>query len=368
MKYFKFFIILILHFGCKHYDNPIEEVMASSNEKIKKVADSLDKYEVQIIFSEVHRDKDNKVTFTDYSFQVDDSIYFYPASTVKFPTSLLVLEKVDKDSILNRDTPFFVQEDSVETTLAKEIIKIFAVSDNDANNRLFEYMGQDYMNKAFKDKDINGRISHRLGVDYAEILTTKPLIFQINDSTLYTTTPTVNEPIVPLKIKKLQKGRGYYDGDSLIMKPKDFSYRNYLPVSSLHNIMKRFIFPELYPYDEQFHLSESDRQFILENMKIIPRKAGYDPKEYYDSYGKFFIYGDTRELIPDAIDIYNKVGYAYGYLTDCAYIVDKKKNKEWLITATIHVNDNQIFNDDKYEYDNIGIPFLAELGRQLIKF
>ena len=62
------------------------------------------------------------------------------------------------------------------------------------------------------------------------------------------------------------------------------------------------------------------------------------------------------------------MGYAYGYLTDCAYIVDKKKNKEWLITATIHVNDNQIFNDDKYEYDNIGIPFLAELGRQLIKF
>ena len=31
----------------------------------------------------------------------------------------------------------------------------------------------------------------------------------------------------------------------------------------------------------------------------------------------------------------------------------------------ITVNKNGIFNDDDYEYDEIGIPFLAELGREL---
>ena len=70
--------------------------------------------------------------------------------------------------------------------------------------------------------------------------------------------------------------------------------------------------------------------------------------------------------MPEHIIIYNKVGYAYGYLTDCAYIVDKKKNKEYIITATIYVNKNGIFNDDMYEYDTVGLPFLAELGRQLL--
>jgi hypothetical protein len=77
------------------------------------------------------------------------------------------------------------------------------------------------------------------------------------------------------------------------------------------------------------------------------------------------MYGDTKEDIPDHINIHNKVGDAFGYLMDNAYIVDTKYNVSFLVTATIHVNRNGIFNDDDYEYDSIGFPFLAELGRQL---
>jgi hypothetical protein len=36
-----------------------------------------------------------------------------------------------------------------------------------------------------------------------------------------------------------------------------------------------------------------------------------------------------------------------------------------MVTATLLVNKNKIFNDGIYEYDEIGIPFLAELGRKL---
>ena len=35
--------------------------------------------------------------------------------------------------------------------------------------------------------------------------------------------------------------------------------------------------------------------------------------------------------------------------------------------ATISVNENMIYNDDIYEYDEIGIPFLAALGRSVHK-
>ena len=100
-------------------------------------------------------------------------------------------------------------------------------------------------------------------------------------------------------------------------------------------------------------------------MHTVPRKAGYDPKTYYDGYCKFFIYGDTKENIPEYLEIYNKVGFAYGTLTDCAYIKDTEKNIDFLLTATILVNKDGIFNDDAYEYDEIGIPFLAQLGREI---
>ena len=81
-----------------------------------------------------------------------------------------------------------------------------------------------------------------------------------------------------------------------------------------------------------------------------------------------FIYGDKKERIPDHIRTFNKVGWAYGYLTDVSYIVDFEKGIEFFLTATISVNENQIFNDDQYEYETIGLPFLSQLGKVLYDY
>ncbi len=63
----------------------------------------------------------------------------------------------------------------------------------------------------------------------------------------------------------------------------------------------------------------------------------------------------------DAI-IFNKVGDAYGYLTDVAYVMDTKNNIEFMVAATIHVNGNGVFNDGVYEYASKGFPFFKDLG------
>ena len=348
----------------KEVQNPLEQALRSQHIKIRQVVDSIDNYEVQIQLTTIKRNTNN-VTFHDYSFRVDDSVYFYPASSVKFPIAVLALEKLEKEQ-LRRDTRFFVEGDSVETTFANEITKIFAVSDNDAYNRLFDYLGTDYINNTLKSKGVDPvRISHRLSVDDADNVETKPLILFINDST-YTTTKTMyNSPVEKLNLKKIEKGSGYYQDGILINEPMDFSYKNYLPISALHQLMKRIIFPEKFQSKETFNLSQNNYQFLLSAMSILPKNAGYSVDEFYDGYVKFFLFGDTKETIPDHLKIYNKVGYAYGYLTDCAYIKDTKNDVEFILTATIHVNKNGIFNDDTYEYEEIGIPFLAELGRQI---
>ena len=129
--------------------------------------------------------------------------------------------------------------------------------------------------------------------------------------------------------------------------------------------MKRVSYPNAFEIKEQFIIGKEDQEFLLKTMKTIPREVGYNDTEYYDGYVKFFMFGDTKDRIPEHIDISNKVGYAYGYLTDCALIEDNKHGVSFLITATIHVNKDEIFNDDVYEYESVGIPFLAEVGRQL---
>ena len=74
--------------------------------------------------------------------------------------------------------------------------------------------------------------------------------------------------------------------------------------------------------------------------------------------------GDAKS-IPDHIRIFNKVGDAYGFLTDASYIVDFKNGIEFILSATIYANENQTFNDDNYEYDEIGLPFLRDLGQAI---
>ena len=72
--------------------------------------------------------------------------------------------------------------------------------------------------------------------------------------------------------------------------------------------------------------------------------------------------------MPDSVRIFNKVGLAYGYVTDNAYIVDFERGIEFLLTAVVLVNENGIFNDGAYEYDEVGLPFLAELGRVIYAY
>jgi hypothetical protein len=104
---------------------------------------------------------------------------------------------------------------------------------------------------------------------------------------------------------------------------------------------------------------------------MFPRESKYpkyDPAEYWDSYVKFFMFGDKKYSLTGEIRIFNKVGEAYGYLIDNAYVVDFNNNIEFLLSANIYVNEDQIFNDDKYEYDQIGFPFLSNLGAVIYNY
>ena len=370
-KLFSILILLSFLGACKEEqraNNALEFALASKHPRIKQIIDSLAQHEVQIKFTKIKREK-HGIIFEDHGFQVNDQNYFYPASTVKLPIAVLAMEKLNQMASLTMDTRFYVEGDSVETTFASDINKIFVVSDNKANNRLFEFLGQDAINNALKQKGIESvRISHRLSTDEAYEISTLPLVAYLNDSTTTMLEGTINTTPKPLEINNTMKGIGYYEEDVLINEPFDFTLKNQYPINAQHGVMKRLVFPENFKESERFNLSTSQRALILEAMQRLPREAGYDSKEYYDSYVKFFMFGDSKEAIPDNINIFNKVGYAYGTLTDCAYIQDTKNKVEFILTATILINKNGIFNDNAYEYDTIGIPFLAALGTEIYAY
>ena len=71
MKIYRSFIIvsiLFIQFGCSTKNNILTESLASENPKIKNVMSNPDAFELQIIYTQILRDKNNKVSFKDFTY------------------------------------------------------------------------------------------------------------------------------------------------------------------------------------------------------------------------------------------------------------------------------------------------------------
>lgn len=372
MKNYLCILLCLIYLGCSAPQPFFKELKKTDNKRLKTVFDAPNTYKPQIIFSEIIRNTDGSVEFKDHRFHLDDSVYFYPASTVKLPVSILALEKLNKLSErqniqISKDTHYKIEGDTLYHTIKNDIQAIFTVSDNEAYNRLFDFVGADEINAKLRSKGLSPvRISHRLSTKDAFNLKTKPMTFELQkdqENQVFKLPASHNSEIENLKLEAIKKGNAYYQNDTLINSSFDFSLKNYFPLSVQHNVMKKLFFAENFELSSRFKLNADDKDFLFKAMSRLPREAGYDQDEYYDSYAKFFMFGDSKQSIPKNIKIYNKVGYAYGTLTETAYIKDESNGVEFILSATILVNKNQIFNDDDYEYDTIGIPFFSELGK-----
>ena len=91
----------------------------------------------------------------------------------------------------------------------------------------------------------------------------------------------------------------------------------------------------------------------------------YDTIEHWDNYVKMFYYGTEKTVPQPGLRIFNKTGTAYGYLIESAYFADFSNNVEFLVSAVIYCNSDGIFNDNKYDYPQLGYPFFKQLGRVL---
>lgn len=368
----------------KQSDNLIEEILKSNQQVFGKVLQNLDKYQVQILYTQIDRGESNMPILKSFKYRVDKDKYFYPASSVKLSACALALEKLNNLGI-NKDTPLKIEKgrpsqksvykdyssESKMPTIGNYIKKVLVVSDNDGFDRLYEFLGQEYYNETLWKKGyIDTLILQRLGnpISYEENRYTNPITFYNGDKVLYNQPMVYNKKIYTNKIKDIKKGKAYINGGRYINEPKDFSKSNYFSIECLQEILKAIMLPEAVPEEKRFNLKQEDYEFLRNYMCMLPRECNNPKYNFKDSYVKYFMFGDTNKAIPKNIKIYNKIGCAYGYLIDNAYIVDKNKGIEFFLTSVIYSNDNEVFNDGKYEYYKVGMPFLANLGREIYKY
>ena len=346
-------------------------------------------YRYQIIYTQINRDRNNIPSFTNYYFNYDSLQYFNPASTVKMPLAFLSLEKlnglkqkeVDKFTPMQYDSGYsrqtILHKDSTAEnglpSIAQFIRKAFLVSDNDAYTRMYEFVGQQTTNRRLHEMGYpDMRITRRfMRMNADENRHTNPIRFIKPDGSLiYFQPPVYNTDSFDFShINKM--GRAYMNAqDSLINEPIDFTTANNVTVYHLQQLLQSVLFPNSVPANRRFHLEKADYDFLYRYLSQYPSETDYpkyDTGLYYDSYVKFF-FKQGGQSIPDYIRVFNKVGWAYGCLTDVSYVADFKNKVEYMLTATIYVNSDGVMNDNKYDYDNIGYPFLYKLGQCIYNY
>ena len=346
-------------------------------------------YRVQIIYTQINRNKNNQPAFTNYYFHHDPYLYFNPASTVKMPLAFLALEKINtlnkpginKFTTIQFDSAFERQvaltEDTTAAarlpTIAHFIRRAFLISENDPYNRFYQFIGQGEINRNLHDKGYpNTRITRQfMGFTYEQNRRTNPVRFiDSAGRVLYEQSMTYNADTFDFS-RPAKLGAGYMNRfDSLIHEPLDFTQHNNFPLFDQQQILQSILFPLSVQEKRRFNLKPDDYAFLYRYLSQYPSETPYpyyDDSLFYDSYVKFF-FRDSTHKMPQGVRVFNKVGWAYGFLTDVSYVVDFKNNIEYMLAATIYVNEDGILNDNKYEYESIGHPFLYQLGKTIYQY
>ncbi len=366
----------------------LEDLLKQYPQYFESILQHRKDWNVQIIFTQIDRGANNLPKLTNYFFNVNEAHYFYPASTVKLPTAVLALQRINeleskgitRNSTMITNAAYMGQTavyndpttQDGRPTIANYIKKIFLVSDNDAFNRLYEFLGQEYINDNLHLRGYtNAQILHRLQIPLSEDENrhTNPVDFlDNNNNILYRQPIQFNQAKYADRNDSLAKQ--FMKGDQLLNSPMNFSKKNKIPLENLHNILRSLIFPNTVPAKQRFNLTADDYKFLYQYMSQFPGETYYPPYDtsYQDAYGKFLFYGSRKESLPKSLRIFNKIGDAYGHMIDVAYIVDFDKKIEFFLSAEIYCNTDGIMNDDKYDYETIGYPFMKNLGKVIYDY
>ncbi len=372
----------------------LQNVLDSLENKYPKVIESPEKYRFKIVFTEIKRAKE-KVTLETVGFRMNEKEYLYPASIVKLPTILIGMEEYNKiHKIRPRVTyetllKFNKEKGCMPTAFSVKIgnkleyftldlftKQMLAVSDNDAYNRMFDFIGQQQLNRRLKEMNYqNGKIIRKFvlncSLDQNRISDSYVFLGRRNEW-LYNRRGITNEDTI-LTDSTYKIGKAYEGLDKKIVpRPFDFSRQNNMELVDLHKTLNGVIFPKS-EFAHTFDITEEQRKYMIHNLGKYPAEYGLDfnPKEFPATYKKYLFFGkDTNTTyMNDSLSrfrSFNMVGLSFGCAIDAAYIVDLDSGKEFVLTVGIYANEDEVINDAKYDYESLAYPLMKDIGRLIM--
>lgn len=378
------FFLIKAHQVAAQLPAPFNTILSTIQDSVtKKVLGNPDTYRYQLVYTKIDRDQRGVPHFTNYTLNADANNYFNPASMVKMPLAFLSLEKLNEmnlpginkfttiqfDSNYQRQVAMYADSsaENKKPSIAHFIKRAFLISENDPYNRLYQFMGQGPINQKLQAKGYgSSRITRQfMGFTEDQNRHTNGVRFiDSNGKTLLTLAPQYNKDSFQFGAPVLIGDAHWNSKDEVIHAPYDFTKHNNIALIDMQKMLQSVVFPNSVSKQNRFNFSEEDRLFLLQYLSQYPSETNYpkyDTATFYDSYVKFF-FQDSTHRMPNHIRVFNKVGWAYGFLTDVSYVLDTKNNIDYMLSATVYVNSDGVVNDSKYDEATVGFPFLKQIG------
>lgn len=340
-------------------------------------------YEPQILYTPLQRSAGGRwIAAATESLGVTRERWFAAASFVKLPLAAVLLEALEARGLGTRLDQLVLRVDSHHACaplpagiargqpVLRLLRAMLVASDNPSYNALYELLGSDALHQrlaALGYDDV--RIGARLGCGGQRPGKLAATI-ELDGA------PVWQSPAQPVEQPQLfpfgsaLKGRAWMEHGKLIAGPRDFSASNFMPLADVHRIIMELGSGQPPADGRGFSLSAASRQWLADTLALRPRDCP-DPKldesRFPDDHGKWLLPVGAAHRLPPRWQVASKNAQSFGYIGDSAFIHDHTRDRAAAITAMLFVDRDGVLNDGRYAYDDIGRPFLRELGAELMR-
>lgn len=347
-------------------------------------------YRLQILYSEV-RKENGKTRLVRHGYRVDAE-YFYPASAIKLGLAVGALEALhDSPRVKKRKVDFSTparfrdyytgnieERDPTDTvtgrmTIGHEIKKLLLVSDNQSYNRLYSFLGQrEATTRMWKLGLTSVRLRHRLGGlpvpgDDPRI-TPEVTLLPPGEEPLVIPETKSDLPLGPNDATGVLVGSSHIaPSGAKIEGPLSFAEKNAISLQDIQDLLIKVVRPDLStgPLPQ---LTPKDKELLANALGTRPslsKNPSFEGGAALDDLHKPMLQGLTRAFPQSRVFVYSKAGRAYGFSVENAYVLFPNEKKSFFVAAVLYTNDNGVVGDDKYPYNEVAIPFFANLGEVL---
>lgn len=361
-------------------DSLLTEILSTAGPTVRRVLAARATYERQILWTRLAvLDNDRFKVVSEHRLGVERKRWFTAASFVKLPLAALVFEALEERGLASRVDQLYLRVTNSCGALPAPLAggwklgdllrSMLIASDNLAYNALYELVGSDLIHArlaALGYTDL--RMPMRLG-GCGSARKAAAVLSDEDGGVVWESPAVPTEKPQRFAYGRALKGRAWQQGARQIPGPHDFSASNFIALEDVQRIFMDLTGVAIPA--KPFELSTETRNWLRQTLGAVPRDClspRYPEDKYPDNHGKYLLVGGKAQRLPPGIVIANKNALSYGYAGDCALITEPARKLAFVLSAVVYVNRDGVLNDGAYEYAEIGLPFLRELGEALLAF